>query len=170
MCFCCFVQCTESGTMSGGGGRPRGGLMRLGNAAPRVAAADAQAAAKELAAAEKALQQAESELRQARSNRSAPNAQWAWKAHTAPDCSHRLWRQAASSVVHVDACFSDSGDMPGSAAVLLKLHPCRTTVGCVWVTMAPSSCCYLLLQLSFIIPMALTYMSTSPHLCLQGCC
>lgn len=46
--------------------------MRLGNAAPRVAAADAQAAAKELAAAEKALQQAESELRQARSNRCGP--------------------------------------------------------------------------------------------------
>lgn len=45
--------------------------MRLGNAAPRVAAADAQAAAKELAAAEKALQQAEDELRQARGNRCA---------------------------------------------------------------------------------------------------
>ena len=43
--------------------------MRLGNAAPRVAAADAQAAARELAAAERALQQAEGELRQARSQR-----------------------------------------------------------------------------------------------------
>jgi hypothetical protein len=45
--------------------------MKLGNAAPRVAAADAQAAAKELAAAEKVLQQAEEELRQARSSRCA---------------------------------------------------------------------------------------------------
>lgn len=66
---CHLLHSAETGTMSGGGGRPRGGLMRLGNAAPRVAAADAQAAAKELAAADKALQQAEAELRQARSNR-----------------------------------------------------------------------------------------------------
>lgn len=77
-CVCCPVCChvpffpTETGTMSGGGGRPRGGLMKLGNAAPRVAAADAQAAAKELAAAEKVLQQAEEELRQARSSRCGP--------------------------------------------------------------------------------------------------
>ena len=43
----------ESGTMSGGGGRPRGGRMCLGSQAPR--AADASAAAAELEQAAKDL-------------------------------------------------------------------------------------------------------------------
>ncbi len=41
----------DTGTMTGGGGRPRGGRMCLGSAAPRPA--DTRAAAAELAAAEK---------------------------------------------------------------------------------------------------------------------
>lgn len=44
----------ESGTMSGGGGKPRGGRMCLGNAAPK--AVDAAASAQELEHAEKELQ------------------------------------------------------------------------------------------------------------------
>ena len=52
----------ESGTMSGGGGKPRGGLIKLGNAAPR-AAVDAKAAAKEMAAAEGQLAAAEEQLK-----------------------------------------------------------------------------------------------------------
>eukprot|EP00887_Chlorella_sp_A99_P001225 scaffold14.g1225.t1 len=44
----------QSGTMSGGGGKPRGGRMCLGSAAPRPAP-DARAAAAELAAAEAEL-------------------------------------------------------------------------------------------------------------------
>ncbi|KAF8072407.1 SMC4 [Scenedesmus sp. PABB004] len=60
----------ESGTMSGGGGKPRGGLMRLGSAAPRPAV-DAKAAAKELADAEGQLAAAEAQLRQARADRDA---------------------------------------------------------------------------------------------------
>ena len=43
----------ESGTMSGGGGKPRGGRMCLGNAAPRTL--DTQAATAELAQAEQEL-------------------------------------------------------------------------------------------------------------------
>ena len=42
----------DSGTMTGGGGKPRGGRMRLGNAAPKQAA-DARLQAAELAVAEK---------------------------------------------------------------------------------------------------------------------
>ena len=41
----------EAGTMSGGGGKPRGGRMCLGNAAPRPAN-DTKADAAELASAE----------------------------------------------------------------------------------------------------------------------
>eukprot|EP00879_Flechtneria_rotunda_P017765 GHRR01018624.1.p2 GENE.GHRR01018624.1~~GHRR01018624.1.p2 ORF type:complete len:423 (+),score=212.45 GHRR01018624.1:1442-2710(+) len=59
----------ESGTMSGGGGKPRGGLIRLGNSAPHTAVADGRAAAKELAAAEQKLAAAEQQLRQARTDR-----------------------------------------------------------------------------------------------------
>lgn len=59
------VCSAETGTMSGGGGKPRGGLMKLGNAAPR-AAVDAKAAAKELAAAEGQLAAAEEQLKEAR--------------------------------------------------------------------------------------------------------
>ena len=44
----------ESGTMTGGGGRPRSGRMCLGSAAPRRQGDDREAAS-ELAAAEKAL-------------------------------------------------------------------------------------------------------------------
>ena len=47
----------ESGTMSGGGGRPSRGRMQLGSAAPR-GNVDAKAAAAELAAAEQQLEQA----------------------------------------------------------------------------------------------------------------
>lgn len=43
----------ESGTMSGGGGKPRGGRMCLGKASPR--SLDTQAAAAELQAAEQEL-------------------------------------------------------------------------------------------------------------------
>ena len=48
----------ESGTMSGGGGRPRGGRMRLGSQAPRVvdastAAAELEQAAKDLGTCQK---------------------------------------------------------------------------------------------------------------------
>lgn len=43
----------ESGTMSGGGGKPRGGRMCIGNAAPKNV--DARAAAAELQAAEQEL-------------------------------------------------------------------------------------------------------------------
>ena len=43
----------ESGTMTGGGGKPRAGRMCLGSAAPRRA--DDKASASELAAAEKEL-------------------------------------------------------------------------------------------------------------------
>ncbi len=45
----CLMQgqlISESGTMSGGGGRPKGGRMRLGSAAPSSSAADAKAAEK----------------------------------------------------------------------------------------------------------------------------
>lgn len=59
---------TETGTMSGGGGKPKGGLIRLGNAAPRHAA-DAKAAAKELAAAEGQLTGVEQQLRHVRTER-----------------------------------------------------------------------------------------------------
>ncbi|WIA28149.1 hypothetical protein OEZ86_010718 [Tetradesmus obliquus] len=62
----------ESGTMSGGGGKPRGGRMKLGNAAPRAAAAaDGKAAAKELAATEAQLAEVEGQLRQTRNERDA---------------------------------------------------------------------------------------------------
>ncbi len=44
----------ESGTMSGGGGKPRGGRMCLGKAA--LASVDTQAAAAELQAAEQELE------------------------------------------------------------------------------------------------------------------
>jgi hypothetical protein len=44
----------ESGTMSGGGGKPRGGRMCLGKAA--LASMDTQAAAAELQAAEQELE------------------------------------------------------------------------------------------------------------------
>ena len=44
----------ESGTMSGGGGKPRGGRMCVGQAAPRNV--DARAAAAELQAAEQELE------------------------------------------------------------------------------------------------------------------
>ena len=43
----------ESGTMSGGGGKPRGGRMCLGTAAPKTL--DTRAAAAELQAAEQEL-------------------------------------------------------------------------------------------------------------------
>lgn len=43
----------ESGTMSGGGGKPRGGRMCLGTAAPKTL--DTRAAAAELQAAEEEL-------------------------------------------------------------------------------------------------------------------
>lgn len=43
----------ESGTMTGGGGKPRGGRMCLGNAAPR--AVNTKAAASELAKDEQTL-------------------------------------------------------------------------------------------------------------------
>lgn len=62
---CCSA---ETGTMSGGGGKPKGGLIKLGNAAPRYAA-DAKAAARELAAAEGQLAQVEAQLRELRSER-----------------------------------------------------------------------------------------------------
>jgi hypothetical protein len=55
--------------MSGGGGKPRGGRMKLGNAAPRAAAADGKAAAKELAATEAQLAEVEAQLRQTRNER-----------------------------------------------------------------------------------------------------
>lgn len=42
----------DSGTMTGGGGKPRGGRMRLGSAAPKQAS-DARSQAADLAAAEK---------------------------------------------------------------------------------------------------------------------
>ena len=45
----------EAGTLTGGGGKPRGGRMCLGNAAPR--AIDSREAATELAAAEQQLEQ-----------------------------------------------------------------------------------------------------------------
>lgn len=54
---CLYVQgelINESGTMTGGGGRPRSGRMCLGSAAPRRQGDDREAAS-ELAAAEKAL-------------------------------------------------------------------------------------------------------------------
>lgn len=54
----------ESGTMSGGGGKPRGGRMRLGSAAPK--AADPRAAAAELQAAEQELAASQEALRAAR--------------------------------------------------------------------------------------------------------
>lgn len=44
----------ETGTMTGGGGRPRGGRMCLGNGAPKVV--DVKEAAAELARAEKQAQ------------------------------------------------------------------------------------------------------------------
>lgn len=48
----------ESGTMSGGGGRPQRGRMALGTSAPKGAGAvDAKAAAAELKRAEQALEQ-----------------------------------------------------------------------------------------------------------------
>ena len=55
--LCCVVQgemINESGTMSGGGGKPRGGRMCLGKAA--LASIDTQAAAAELQAAEQELE------------------------------------------------------------------------------------------------------------------
>lgn len=54
----------ENGTMSGGGSQPRGGRLRLGNAAPKVA--DASEAAAELRDAEKELESAAIALKQAR--------------------------------------------------------------------------------------------------------
>lgn len=44
----------ESGTMTGGGGKPRGGRMCIGSAAPRHV--DSKAAAAELTAAEQELE------------------------------------------------------------------------------------------------------------------
>jgi hypothetical protein len=74
--YCCNTRCVlpcrlvaETGTMSGGGGKPRGGRMKLGNAAPRAAAADGKAAAKELAATEAQLAEVEGQLRQTRNER-----------------------------------------------------------------------------------------------------
>eukprot|EP00775_Hariotina_reticulata_P001241 gene1241-1581_t len=62
----------ETGTMSGGGGKPRGGLIKLGNAALRAAGpGDAKAAAKELAVAEEQLAAAEEQLRVVRAERDA---------------------------------------------------------------------------------------------------
>lgn len=87
----------ESGTMSGGGGRPRGGKMRLGSAAPAGVAADAKALEKELAAAEKQLQQLEGQLRAAR------DARWAGSyrrvQHLMPWAMHTL--DAAELVTRV---------------------------------------------------------------------
>lgn len=54
----------ESGTMTGGGGQPRGGRMRIGKEAPR--AVDQRAAAAELQAAEAELNASQEALRQAR--------------------------------------------------------------------------------------------------------
>lgn len=54
----------ESGTMTGGGGKPRGGRMCLGSAAPK--AADPRAAAAELQAAEEELAASQDALRVAR--------------------------------------------------------------------------------------------------------
>jgi structural maintenance of chromosome 4 len=53
--MCCLQgeMINESGTMSGGGGKPRGGRMCIGQAAPRNV--DARAAAAELQAAENEL-------------------------------------------------------------------------------------------------------------------
>jgi hypothetical protein len=64
------VLLAETGTMSGGGGKPRGGLIKLGNAALRAAGhGDAKAAAKELAAAEEQLAAVEEQLRVVRGER-----------------------------------------------------------------------------------------------------
>ncbi|KAL4452508.1 hypothetical protein ABPG75_008170 [Micractinium tetrahymenae] len=57
----------ESGTMTGGGGQPRGGRMRIGKEAPRsvdqrAAAAELQAAEAELAASQEALREARDAL------------------------------------------------------------------------------------------------------------
>ncbi|KAK9829009.1 hypothetical protein WJX72_003379 [[Myrmecia] bisecta] len=54
----------ESGTMSGGGGKPRGGRMCLGTAAPRTL--DTKAAAAELATAEKEMNASAEALKAAR--------------------------------------------------------------------------------------------------------
>lgn len=54
----------ENGTMSGGGAKPRGGRMRLGNAAPKVV--DAREAAAEMKDAAAELEQAVTALKEAR--------------------------------------------------------------------------------------------------------
>ena len=54
----------ESGTMTGGGGKPRGGRMCIGSQAPR--GVDSRAAAQELAAAEQELLASQEALRDAR--------------------------------------------------------------------------------------------------------
>jgi structural maintenance of chromosome 4 len=54
----------ESGTMTGGGGKPRGGRMCIGSQAPR--SVDSRAAAAELAAAEQELAVSQEALREAR--------------------------------------------------------------------------------------------------------
>lgn len=74
---CLLLLLAESGTMSGGGGKPRGGRMKLGNAAPRAAAAaDGKAAAKELAATEAQLAEVEGQLRQTRNERYGQGHGW----------------------------------------------------------------------------------------------
>lgn len=60
---------SESGTMSGGGGKPRGGKMALGNAAPREV--DARAAQAELAKGEQACGRASEQLKQVGGGRRA---------------------------------------------------------------------------------------------------
>ena len=59
----------ESGAMTGGGGRPRGGRMRVGNAAPTGLAADAKVAEKELGVTERQMGELEQQLKVARDER-----------------------------------------------------------------------------------------------------
>jgi structural maintenance of chromosome 4 len=59
----------DSGAMTGGGGRPRGGRMRTGSAAPTGVAADAKAAEKELGLAERQMGELEQQLKVARDQR-----------------------------------------------------------------------------------------------------
>jgi structural maintenance of chromosome 4 len=54
----------ESGTMTGGGGKPRGGRMCIGSQAPK--SVDARAAAQELQAAEQELSGSQEVLKEAR--------------------------------------------------------------------------------------------------------
>lgn len=81
----------ETGTMTGGGGRPRGGRICLGSAAPR--AADTREAAAELAAAEQEL---------SAGTQVPPHAWYLWTLTAACEATGAL---AEWPILAWDACF-----------------------------------------------------------------